>query len=350
MRFNNGNNEGNFEVDADGARLDMFDLNNGLYAQFHKDQFHVERTADNYATYSQFDINPDGVQWRDGANNPLMPLNDEHLVVKKYVDDAGDALQANIDLKFNKAGGAIDTNGVVTFDSSANNSTLSLGAESVQLHYESGDLVSEYLLSNYFEVSLNDSASGGSTGFRVDQDVISIQRSADNDATWVTVDFNADGISMLDETLAPVMPQADEHLVVKKYVDDADAGLQDSVDELYDKSGIVAGTQNTYSTTNVVANGDSLLAAIGKIDDALADVAGKSYHEAFIYEAVGGETSLNKPVAAPAIPDSAFTEVYIDGRKVFRGADKQFTVAVGGGSIDFAALTAGQTVELRYFA
>lgn len=71
-------------------------------------------------------------------------------------------------------------------------------------------------------------------------------------------------------------------------------------------------------------------------------------YTAFIDEAVGGETSLAKPAGAPAIPDDETTELYIDGRKVRKGADRVFIVAPDGGSVLFAPLQPGQDVELRY--
>jgi Ca2+-binding EF-hand superfamily protein len=523
--FNNGDEAGDFQVEIDGISLDSYDLTNGVYALFKKDEFHIERTADNYATYSQFDINPDGVQLRDGANNPLMPLNDEHLVVKKYVDDAGDALQANIDLKFNKAGGAIDTDGVVTFDSSANNSTLSLGAESIQLHYEAETHVSHYELTNHFEVSISDSTLGGGVNFMLQQSGLSVETSADNNQTFVSVNFLADGISMLDETLAPVMPQADEHLVVKKYVDDAIAALDSSsngdlaaetaariaadlvldgkitdeelrataaegvisanlAQEVLDRVADVEAEElrattaegvlqtnitaeetramaeeldirNDFAAADLVLDGkimaeetramaeeadirldfaaaDALLqtavdnevlraqneeadiradfaaadattlssaeaytdqkiadlvdsapalldtlnelaAALGDdpnfsttvlnaisaeqtraeaaevaLDGRLDTLEAKSFREVFIDNSVGGEVELLKPVGAPAIPNSAAVEFYIDGRKMRR--DVHFEVAEDGSKVTFSALDAGVMVELRYFA
>jgi hypothetical protein len=72
-------------------------------------------------------------------------------------------------------------------------------------------------------------------------------------------------------------------------------------------------------------------------------------YTAFIDGAVGGETSLAKPPSSPPIPNNETTELYIDGRKVRRGADKVFTVAAGGGSVNFAPLLPGQDVELRFY-
>lgn len=388
---------GEVSFNSQRANFDFMSATDNTWLAVKQNQFHVERTDDNYTTYSQFDIEVDGVQLRDGNGDALLPTADEHLVVKKYVDDATDAMQGNVDLKYDKAGGAIDVDGTVQLsitdgasstlsgdglsivsDHVVNlidaNVTTAFALDSISMQYldDNGDVFIGNMSSGQFNVSSTIggdvadflvSSSGMSAYTAVGNDTteigstaqeINLRASANLNNESVVMKVQATGASLVSRDASSVetvlMPTADEHLVVKKYVDDADAGLQDSVDELYDKSGIVIGTQNTFSTTNVVANGDSLVAAIGKIDLALADIAGKSYHEAFIYAAAGGETSLNKPLGAPAIPDSAFTEVYIDGRKVFRGADKQFTVAVGGGSIEFAALAEGQTVELRYFA
>jgi len=128
------------------------------------------------------------------------------------------------------------------------------------------------------------------------------------------------------------------------------AELQGNVDELYTKSGIVEGAANTYSSTTTVANSDSLKVAVGKLDAALALVAGTAIYSSFIDAATGGETTLAKPGGAPAIPDNENTEVYIDGRKVRRGTNNVYTVDGGGGGITFTALAAGQDVELRYRA
>lgn len=90
-------------------------------------------------------------------------------------------------------------------------------------------------------------------------------------------------------------------------------------------------------------------AAEGLLDGRLDVLEAKQWRQAVILSATQGTTSLSKPVGAPAIPNSAAeVMVFIDGRKVFFGS--QFTVAVGGGSINFSSLRNGQSVEVLYFA
>lgn len=101
-------------------------------------------------------------------------------------------------------------------------------------------------------------------------------------------------------------------------------------------------------TGNLLA--DDVQEALQELQGDIDTINAKTWRQALIYSATGGETSLNKPTGAPNIPADANTQVFIDGRKVFMGADRQFTVAAGGGSISFAALDAGQSVELLYWA
>ena len=90
-------------------------------------------------------------------------------------------------------------------------------------------------------------------------------------------------------------------------------------------------------------------AAEGLLDGRLDVLEAKQWRQAVILSASQGTTSLAKPVGAPAIPNSAAdVMVFIDGRKVFYGS--QFTVAAGGGSINFSSLRAQQSVEVLYFA
>lgn len=440
--------EGNFQINANGINTEIrlennlvrFDLDDGAdatWVDISNDTFHVERTNDTYNTYSQFDINHDGVELKDENGDAMLPTLDQHLVVKKYVDDASTAMQGNVDLKFDKAGGPIDVDGTVELSitdggsavlggqtlafagdhvngvSSDVNASTTFGIDQVEMSWavDTGETYSTMLSSGTLNLTYNDGAdasslfnaandilsamqvAGGNVGELVLNADMAVLRAGEDGADSIVLQVEKTGAKLVSRDSSQVdsvwLPTADDHLVVKKYVDDKIADLVDSApalldtlnelaaainddpsfattvlnaisaeetraeaveDEILSKSGIVIGQQNTYSATNVVANGDSLIAAVGKLDESLADIAGKTYYEAFIYGAAGGETSLAKPSGAPAIPDSAFTEVYIDGRKVFRGADRQFTVAGDGGSISFTALAEGQTVELRYFA
>jgi hypothetical protein len=86
------------------------------------------------------------------------------------------------------------------------------------------------------------------------------------------------------------------------------------------------------------------------LDAQIAAINAKKVFVAYLDNSVGGETSLAKPVNAPPIPDDDSVELYIDGRKVRKGADKVFTVNQDGSGVTFLALTAGQDVELKYVA
>lgn len=137
---------------------------------------------------------------------------------------------------------------------------------------------------------------------------------------------------------------------------DLDAALV--LDEAALNNHVAADTSGAHKASSIsVEPGDSVEAPLvgSDVQDVLEDHAirihtleAKEWRQVILV-AAGGETSLNKS-GEYAIPSGPATQVFIDGRKVFEGADKQYTVAVGGGSISFAALEADQTIELLYWA
>lgn len=113
--------------------------------------------------------------------------------------------------------------------------------------------------------------------------------------------------------------------------------------DAHDASAISVVAQNSVAQTDVQS-------ALENHEGRLDTIEAKAWRQVVLYSATGGETSLSKNAGEPAIPSGAATQVFIDGRKVFEGASYQYTVAAGGGSISFAALAAGQSVEILYFA
>lgn len=141
----------------------------------------------------------------------------------------------------------------------------------------------------------------------------------------------------------------------KAYTDTKVAALVDGAPAMLDTLNELAAAINddeNFATTvlNAVSSEQTRAeTAEGLLDGRLDVLEAKQWRQAVILSASQGTTSLAKPVGAPAIPDNAAeVMVFIDGRKVFYGS--QFTVAAGGGEINFLSLRAQQSVEVLYFA
>lgn len=137
-------------------------------------------------------------------------------------------------------------------------------------------------------------------------------------------------------------------------LDTAHSGLQTEVDAVETAVGLnTDGTFTADATTNYLTTATSVKDAAKKLDTQVKAVADRTWRQAFIADATGGETTLYKDSGDPVIPSGAKTQVFIDGRKVFEGANAQYTVAgvpQGQDHITFAPLEAGQSVELLYWA
>lgn len=59
------------------------------------------------------------------------------------------------------------------------------------------------------------------------------------------------------------------------------------------------------------------------------------------------QTRLIKPAELPDIADHAFVEVFVDGRKVFKGEGKQYTIECEGLLVQLAVMD-DQEVCVRY--
>lgn len=135
-------------------------------------------------------------------------------------------------------------------------------------------------------------------------------------------------------------------------VDQAQADLTAHLNDTVGAHAASAISVDTTSGSNPVAQ-NTVQGALENHEGRLDTIEAKAWRQALIYSAVGTEIELAKPSGAPAIPANANTQVFIDGRKVFmsiEGEDREFAVANDGSKITFAQLTAGQTVELLYFA
>lgn len=301
-------------------------------------------------------------------------------------------LQGNIDLKFDKAGGAIDPDGSIVLSSSTSDNQVSLAAEQVIFEGYNGSVQSLSTFNSSVEFSINDTSSSEQTLMQVEMGSISMSCVSANSQVATEMQIAQDGVTLTDGSGSPAMPTLDEHVVVKKYVDDevsaAGQALQGNIDA--EQAARIAGDAATlssaeaYTDTKVAQLVDSapalldtlneLAAALGDdpnfsttvlnaisseqtraegaeaaLDGRLDVIEAKQWRQALLLTNSFNVTSLAKPVGAPAIPNSgAEVQVFIDGRKVFFGA--QFEVAVGGGSITFPSLKNNQTVELLYWA
>lgn len=108
--------------------------------------------------------------------------------------------------------------------------------------------------------------------------------------------------------------------------------------------------KTTYTNSYYLDLVDDFNTADLALDAQIAAINAKKVFVAYLDNAAGGETGLAKPTNAPPIPDDDTVELYIDGRKVRKGADKVFTVNQDGSGVTFVPLLAGQDVELKYTA
>lgn len=144
-------------------------------------------------------------------------------------------------------------------------------------------------------------------------------------------------------------------LSAESYTDQKISDLVNAAPAMLDTLGEIAtALQDEQSATASILTAISnevtrATAAEGLLDGRLDVIEAKQWRQAVLTQNTNGVNSLAKPVGAPAIPNSAAeVMVFIDGRKVFFGS--QFTVAVGGGGINFQNLKANQTAELLYWA
>lgn len=117
-------------------------------------------------------------------------------------------------------------------------------------------------------------------------------------------------------------------------------------------AGTVNGTdlQTTYTNSYFLDQITDFNSADMALDAQIAAINAKKVFVAYLDNAAAGTTSLAKPTNAPPIPDDDTVELYIDGRKVRKGANKVFTVNSDGSGVTFLPLAEGQDVELKYTA
>lgn len=70
----------------------------------------------------------------------------------------------------------------------------------------------------------------------------------------------------------------------------------------------------------------------------------------FFIETKKGQTRLIKPGNLPDIPMDTWVDVFVDGRKVWRGEGKQFEIECDGLLVELTEMEEGQTVTVRYYA
>lgn len=108
--------------------------------------------------------------------------------------------------------------------------------------------------------------------------------------------------------------------------------------------------KTSYLNSYYLSAIDNFNSADLALDAQIAAINAKREFVVYLDNSAGGETSLAKATNAPPIPDDDTVQLFIDGRKVRKGADKVFTVNQDGSGVTFLPLIAGQDVELRYTA
>ena len=263
----------------------------GTWIEASHDSIVFQATTSNYDSYAQLEIVTDGVKLTEGATgNALMPVADEHVVVKKYVDDADAELAAD------------------------------LSAE--QTARIAGDAATLSSAESY-------------TDTKIAQLVNSAPAMLDT----------------LGEIAAALQTEQGATTTILNAIASEQTRAEGAESALDGRLDILEGANTVVGSVaqQVKVETDRAEAAESALDGRLDVLEAKQWRQAVILSAVQGTTSLAKPVGAPAIPNNAAeVMVFIDGRKVFFGS--QFTVAAGGGSVTFASLRAQQSVEVLYFA
>jgi hypothetical protein len=182
---------------------------------------------------------------------------------------------------------------------------------------------------------------GGSTSLStLDDKIANLIDGLGFDEDTAVLDAFAGTTFIDDMTVRAALVKLDEE------VNDAQVDLGNHIGDTVDAHD--ASAISVVPTGNLAA--DDVQEALEELQGDIDTINAKAWRQVILYSATGGETSLNKNSSDPAIPAGVNTQVFIDGRKVFEGSSRQYTVASGGGSISFAALEEGQSVEILYWA
>jgi len=135
----------------------------------------------------------------------------------------------------------------------------------------------------------------------------------------------------------------------------ADTALQNELDAVETSVGLNAnGTYTAPSGTEYIDAATSVRNEIVLLDAAIAAIAsagGLKQEYVRYFDSVAISTaSFAKDGGAPAIPDDDSVQLFVNGRKWRKGADRQFVVEAGGGTITVWPLEEVSDVELRYWA